>query len=100
MECYHKPRLCPPPRIASNIDASSLLRPRYLVKFKQCQLRCPIEMGCGPSLGEIRGLWSWSGIPEKCGFFQSKQESGTHGKHEKGRGHQGGGETPLVSRGL
>lgn len=55
-------------------------------------------MGWDPSLAEIRGVWSWSGTPEKCGFFQNKQESGTHGEDEKWGGHQGGGETPSVSR--
>lgn len=30
-------------------------------------------MGWDPSLAEVRGVWSWAGTPEKCGFFQKKQ---------------------------
>lgn len=42
--------------------------PRGLVKLKQCQLRCPLQMGWNPGPAEITGT---SG---KCGFFQNKQE--------------------------
>lgn len=57
-------------------------------------------MGWDPSPAEIRVLRNQPGTPEKRGFFRSKQESGTHGKHKNGKGHQGGGETPSVSRSL
>lgn len=57
-------------------------------------------MGWDPSPAEIRVIRNQSGTPEKHGFFQSKEESGTRGKHENGNGYQGGGETPSVSRGL
>lgn len=86
-----------PLHIASNIDASSLLRPRYLVKTSSA------------SLGV---LYRWAGIqvwlkPERFGAglgllrnVHFAKINRNHVKHEKGRGHQGGGETPLISRHL
>lgn len=78
--------------IASDIDTFESAKDKVSGKIHAPYAEVSYKDGLGTKFS-----WSWSRTLEKCTLFShNNHESGAHGKQEKGRGCQGGGETPFA----